>query len=457
MDILKFKPGLNSFSRDVFDEVDAFKLFINRNMVNSIVKHSIEYAKSNNISISLSNKDIYQWIGIVLFFGLVHAKNMSLEELWNDRYGHECVQKSMSLHRFNQIKKIIRFDNKEFRSKFDKLAPIRIFFHNFTLNLQKYWTPGDRVTVDEQLVNFRGRCPFKVYIPSKPGKYGIKIWALCDSDSAYMINAQVYIGKENNAVEKNQGERVVKDLCANVLNSGRTIVTDNFFTTYSLAQYLKEKKTCIVGTIRKSRVFAPKVFSEVKNIDIGTSKYLYNKKTTILQYADKKNKPVMLLSTFHHCPATVNNKPEIVEFYNKNKAGVDRVDQVIKFYSCKRGSRRWPLTLFYNCLDIAAYNSYVLFCHKFPIFVETFKKKSRKEYLLNLSISLMKQSEQEFDEESQNKNTFEPASKNSKYTRCTKCERKKDKKTPFSCNECKTSVCKDHFTIVCHDCFEKFQ
>jgi len=32
------------------------------------------------------------------------------------------------------------------------------------------------VCVDKQLALFRGRCPFKVYIPSKPGKYEIKIW-----------------------------------------------------------------------------------------------------------------------------------------------------------------------------------------------------------------------------------------------------------------------------------------
>ncbi|KAL6465955.1 hypothetical protein MHYP_G00260880 [Metynnis hypsauchen] len=38
------------------------------------------------------------------------------------------------------------------------------------------YNPGPEVTVDERLVPFRGHCSFKVYIPSKPGKYGIKIW-----------------------------------------------------------------------------------------------------------------------------------------------------------------------------------------------------------------------------------------------------------------------------------------
>ena len=45
--------------------------------------------------------------------------------------------------------------------------------------------PGDNITVDEQLVPFRGRCSFIQYMPSKPDKYGIKIFWACDSETAY--------------------------------------------------------------------------------------------------------------------------------------------------------------------------------------------------------------------------------------------------------------------------------
>jgi len=36
-------------------------------------------------------------------------------------------------------------------------------------------------TIDETLVVFRGRCPFKMYIPSKPANYGIKVFSLVDA------------------------------------------------------------------------------------------------------------------------------------------------------------------------------------------------------------------------------------------------------------------------------------
>ncbi|UYV80043.1 hypothetical protein LAZ67_18001487 [Cordylochernes scorpioides] len=51
------------------------------------------------------------------------------------------------------------------------------------------------LTVDEMLVGFRGKCPFKIYIPSKPNKYVIKIVILADSRTHYIYNAMVYTGK----------------------------------------------------------------------------------------------------------------------------------------------------------------------------------------------------------------------------------------------------------------------
>lgn len=69
------------------------------------------------------------------------------------------------------------------------------------------------MTVHEQLVTYRGRCPYKQYIPSKPGKYGIQIWALCDVETNYAWSLQVYTGKDRNCKpEKDQGRRVVLDL-----------------------------------------------------------------------------------------------------------------------------------------------------------------------------------------------------------------------------------------------------
>jgi len=83
----------------------------------------------------------------------------------------------MARNRFTAISRFIRFDDAAARRRTkstDKLAFIRDVFELCVKSFQDCYIPNENVTVDEQLVIFRGRCPFRQFIPSKPGKYGIK-------------------------------------------------------------------------------------------------------------------------------------------------------------------------------------------------------------------------------------------------------------------------------------------
>jgi hypothetical protein len=67
------------------------------------------------------------------------------------------------------------------------------------------YTPNEHTTTDEQLVVLRCKCPILVFIKSKPGKYGIKLWVAADAKNFYACNMQVYIGKSGGVREKKQG------------------------------------------------------------------------------------------------------------------------------------------------------------------------------------------------------------------------------------------------------------
>ena len=60
---------------------------------------------------------------------------------------------------------------------------------------------------------------------------------------------------------------------------------------------------------------------------------------------------------------TSNEKknPELILFYNANKVGVDCFDQMACLCTTRSASRRWPVAVWGNILDIAAINSYVLY------------------------------------------------------------------------------------------------
>lgn len=74
-----------------------------------------------------------------------------------------------------------------------------------------------------------------------------------------------------------------------------------------------------------------------------------------------------------------------MKFYNATKFGVDVIDQMAKKYSVKAPSRRWPVQVFYNILDLAAINSWILYKKLSQ------KKISRKKYILDLARELVGQ------------------------------------------------------------------
>lgn len=211
----------------------------------------------------LTSDDLTAYFGLLLLAGVYKSRREATESLWNSHTGRPIFRATMSLQKFYTISKILRFDDKTTRSQrrqSDKLAPIREIWDKWTEILPKLYNVSENVTVDEQLVPFRGRCPFRQYIPSKPAKYGIKIWALCDSKSSYAHTMQVYTGKLPGAKpEKNQGMRVVLDLTKGL--KGHNVTCDNFFTSYELGQKLLKNKLTILGTIRKNKPELPKNFA----------------------------------------------------------------------------------------------------------------------------------------------------------------------------------------------------
>ena len=57
---------------------------------------------------------------------------------------------------------------------------------------------------------------------------------------------------------------------------------------------------------------------------------------------------------------TPEKKPHIILHYNKTKSGVDTMDQMTRCYSTKRMTRRWPMVVFYNMIDVSALNAYIV-------------------------------------------------------------------------------------------------
>ncbi|KAK9730621.1 Transposase IS4 [Popillia japonica] len=88
-------------------------------------------------------------------------------------------------------------------------------------------TPCDafNLFLDDTVIG-RGRVSFRQYLPSKPDKYGMKIWWICDSRTSYPLRGIPYLGKEGLNRAENLAQRVVEDLCEPFLRTKRNITFD---------------------------------------------------------------------------------------------------------------------------------------------------------------------------------------------------------------------------------------
>ena len=97
------------------------------------------------------------------------------------------------------------------------------------------------------------------------------------------------------------------------------------------------------------------------------------------------------MSTMHEDPdicaeAEEKMKPEIIDFYNSQRCGVDIVNEMIKDYCCQPVSNSWPLVVFTFVVDLAAINARTILAYNCP----TSKSHRRVEFLKDLAIQLCK-------------------------------------------------------------------
>ena len=104
--------------------------------------------------------------------------------------------------------------------------------------------------VDKSMIKFKGCLQIRQYLPSKPTKWGIKVWAFAESSTGYMSHCQIYTGKEGGRQEHGLSHRVVMDLVRHLSGSHATIFMDNFYTSVKLLQDLMAKGLLGCGTVR---------------------------------------------------------------------------------------------------------------------------------------------------------------------------------------------------------------
>lgn len=184
-------PGPKFIAKQMKSPLDCFNLLVNNIVLNLITDctniyiRKIQHKYKNTSLYRSTDIEIQAVIGLLIIAGSFRASKENLEDLWAvDGTGIDIFHSTMSKDRFLFLIRCLRFDDindRAQRKEVDKLMPVIELFTIFVENCKNAYTISEYSTIDEQLVPFKGKCPFRQYIPSKPAKYGIKIQTICDA------------------------------------------------------------------------------------------------------------------------------------------------------------------------------------------------------------------------------------------------------------------------------------
>ena len=126
----------------------------------------------------------------------------------------------------------------------------------------------------------------------------------------YTWNYIIYTGKQESMAGAGHAQAVVTKLLDDLDGCYRTVVADNFFTSISLAKYLLEHDTYLIGTLRSNRVGSgSKVLEE--NLSRGEVYGRQNKDGIKLIRWKDKNDVLMISTRPSHSASVVDSGKQI--------------------------------------------------------------------------------------------------------------------------------------------------
>lgn len=469
--LLNFRHGVTSTPRT---EDESFLMLLDEDIMRTIQLYTNRRMRSIGKTM-FSFAEMKAGIAILIRAGADKDNLSDLSTLFNPSDSRPFYRCAMSKNRFKLFLRYLAFDNKgdrRQRQTTDKMAAIREIWDLFQLNLRKNYIPSEQITVDEQLYGYRGYSPGRCYMSSKPAKYGIKFFWLCDAKNGYALAGTIYSGRGvDGRREIGLAEKTVLSLTSFYSKSGRNVFVDRYFTSHSLCLSLLQNDLTMTGTVMANRRDVPKEMKTVKTRTMFSTKEVWDidNRIMLLSYVPKKGKNVLLMSSAHYSAevqtSREDQKPAAIHDYNQGKGGVDILDSCIEDFSTKRKTNRYTLVIFFNILDVSIYNAFLL-CKESNSPVKT---NCRRQFMKKLAEALAKenmsnrmrnpsvfcQAKESFERYGLSKETTSlpaniPNAVDKKPKQCCMCRRT----TRSSCDNCNKKICSNHkvVSIRCLNC-----
>jgi len=312
--------------------------------------------------------ELYAFLGAHLFMGIDRLPRTHM--YWSATFGHSLLTSLFSRDRFMQLLRFFRVTAQdEGAADRDPLPHVRSLAAKLNASFAAHGTPSHRLALDEAMVAFKGRSPIKQYIPSKPHKWGYKIYCLSSDD--YLLRFEIYAGKEERSADGATFDTVMRML-AGYEGQQHVLFADNWFTSPALLRALQQKGIRLCGSVRRNRKGMPDIPSdEVSALRQGQWLQRQKGDATVAVWRDQK---VMWLLYNHCSPGEAASLerwndyghkvsvgcPRAIRDYFYGARSVDVLSQLHYAYlPGRKAQRSWP-RLAWWLLDMCIINAFKL-------------------------------------------------------------------------------------------------
>jgi len=314
-------------------------------------------------------EELYAFLGVHLFMGIDRLPRT--EMYWSSTFGHPLITSLFSRDRFKQLLRFFRVvAPDEDAADRNPLPHVRSLAAKLNASFAAHAAPSQHLTLDEAMVAYKGRSPIKQYIPSKPHKWGFKIWCLASDD--YLLHFEVYAGKEEAPSDAGATVDTTLRMTAAYQHQQHVLYTDNWFTSPALLHALAQRGIRLCGSVRSNRKGMPSIPpADIRAL--GRGEWLQRQKgdATVAVWRDQKT--MWLL--YNHCSPTETASlerwndagrkvsvgcPRAIRDYFYGARSVDVLSQLHYAYlPGRKAMRSWP-RLAWWLLDMCIINAFQL-------------------------------------------------------------------------------------------------
>jgi hypothetical protein len=332
-----------------------------------------EFARHTNAAVPhgwrpTTAAELYAFLGAHLFMGIDRLPRT--EMYWSADFAHPLLTAAFSRDRFKQLLHFFRVvAPDEDAAERDPLPHVRSLAAKLNASFAAHYAPSPQLTLDEAMAAFKGRSPIKQYIPSKPHKWGYKIYCLSSDD--YLLRFEVYEGAEARSADGATFDTVMR-MTRGFEDRGHVLYTDNWFTSPAVLDALQHRGIRCCGSVRRSRRGMPAIpEAEVRALRRGEWLQRQKGDATVAVWRDQKT--MWLL--YNHCSPTetaslerwgeAGNRisvgcPRAIRDYFYGARSVDVLSQLHYAYAPgRKAMRSWP-RLAWWLLDMCVINAFKL-------------------------------------------------------------------------------------------------